>query len=275
MGSIHRGDCSTGVFDLDPEKWEKISPGKDNRSFALLIETAGNTKTHGIPLSFGRIFSRKRLRPMPRHGEWKGRRLAPWLLSPFLSLFMVGLTLGEDCPTNIQYQPIREFSSLQQRIGSTLGIAPFKDDRSDKLYIGHEASFRSVSQYFKSEPFPLEKAIRDSLVRAVSRSGVRTVSISNWARNSEFLKNMGADSILMIEIKRFWTEGIPAVRGIKAITSIYLTIQLGVKKEKKVFTRNVYEMKESTVARLTSAEVEQILNQMLAEILDNFLSNPY
>ena len=83
---------------------------------------------------------------------------------------MVGLTLGEDYPTNIQYQPIREFSSLQQRIGSTLGIAPFKDDRSDKLYIGHEASFRrSISQYFKSEPVPLEKAISDSLVKAVSR----------------------------------------------------------------------------------------------------------
>ena len=86
---------------------------------------------------------------------------------------------------------------------------------------------------------------------------------------------MAADSILRIEIKRFWTEGIAAVRGIKVIASIYLNIQLGVKKEEKIFTRNVYEMRESTVARLTSAEVEQILNQMLTEILDNFLSNPY
>jgi hypothetical protein len=209
------------------------------------------------------------------YGKLKGRRLAPWFLSPFLSLFMVGLTLGEAYPTNIQYQPIREFSSLQQRIGSILGIAPFKDDRSDKLYIGHQASYRSVSQYFKSEPFPLEKAISDSLVKAVSRSGVKTVSIANWDRDPESLKHIGADSILMIEIKRFWTEGIAAVRGTKAITSIYLIIQLGVKKEKKVFTRNVYAMKESTVARLTSGEVEQILNQMLTEILDNFFSNPY
>jgi hypothetical protein len=48
-----------------------------------------------------------------------------------------------------------------------------------------------------------------------------------------------------------------------------------VKKEGRVFTRNVYVIKESTVAVLTSAEVEQILNRILAEILDNFFSNPY
>jgi len=48
-----------------------------------------------------------------------------------------------------------------------------------------------------------------------------------------------------------------------------------VKKEGKVFTRNVYVMKENTVAGLTPAEVEQILNRILTEILDNFFSNPY
>jgi len=79
----------------------------------------------------------------------------------------------------------------------------------------------------------------------------------------------------MIEIKRFWTEGIAEVRGIKVITSIYLIIHLGVKKEGKVFTRNVYVMKENTVAGLTPAEVEQTLNRILTEIFDNFFSNPY
>ena len=86
---------------------------------------------------------------------------------------------------------------------------------------------------------------------------------------------MEADSILMIEIKRFWTEGITAGHGTKMITSIYLVIHLGVKKEGKVFTRNVYVMKESTVAVFTPAEVEQTLNRILTEILDNFFSNPY
>ena len=89
------------------------------------------------------------------------------------------------------------------------------------------------------------------------------------------MKNIGADSILMIEIKRFWTEGIAAVRGTKVTTSIYLVIHLGVKREGKVFTRNVYVMKESTVAVFTPAEVEQTLNRILTEILDNFFSNPY
>ena len=198
-----------------------------------------------------------------------------WLLCPFLSFFIVGLALGETYPTNIGYQPVKEFPSLQQKIGSILGIAPFKDDRSDKPYVGHQTAFRRVSHYFKSEPFPLEKAISDSLTKAVSRSGVKTVPISEWDGKPESLKNIEADSILMIEIKRFWTEGIAEVRGIKMITSVYLIIHLGVKKEGKVFTRNVYVMKENTVAGLTPAEVEQIFNRILTEILDNFFSNPY
>ena len=198
-----------------------------------------------------------------------------WLLCPFLSFFIVGLALGETYPTNIRYQPVKEFPSLQQKIGSILGIAPFKDDRSDKPYVGHQTSSQRVSNYFKNEPLPLEKAISDSLSKAISRSGVKTVPISEWDGKPESLKNIEADSILMIEIKRFWTEGIAEVRGIKVITSIYLGIHLGVKKEGKVFTRNVYVMKESTVAVLTPSEVEQIINRILAEILDNFFSNPY
>ena len=198
-----------------------------------------------------------------------------WLLSPLLSFFIVGLALGETFPTNIRYQPIKEYPSLQQKIGSVLGIAPVKDDRSDKPYIGHQTFFRGVSHYFKSEPFPLEKAISDSLSQAVSRSGIKTVQVPNWDRKPESLKNTGADSILMVEIKRFWIEGMPAGHGTKVVTSIYLVIHLGVKKEGKVFTRNVYVMKESTVAGLTPAEVEQILNRILTRTLDNFFSNPY
>jgi hypothetical protein len=121
----------------------------------------------------------------------------------------------------------------------------------------------------------LEKAIRDSLSQAIARSGIKTAPVPNWDRKPESLKNMGADSILMLEIKRFWTEGIPVGRGIKAVTSIYLVIYLGVKKEGKVFTRNVYAMKESTVAGMAPAEVEQIFNGILTEVLDDFFSNPY
>ena len=45
---------------------------------------------------------------MPKYREWKERYLALWLLSSFLSLFMVGLTFGEAYPANIQYQSVRE-----------------------------------------------------------------------------------------------------------------------------------------------------------------------
>lgn len=210
----------------------------------------------------------------------------PWLLSPLWSFFIVSLALGQTYPTHIRYQPGREFPSLRRKIGSTLGIAPFKDDRADKPYVGHQTAIRVASRrrstqslqsstYFKSEPFPLKKAIIDSLSEAVSRSGVKVIPLSDWDRKPESLKNAAADSILMIEIKSFWTEGIAEALGTKLITSIYLVMYLGVKKEGKVITRYVYVTKEDKVAVLTPAEVEQILNRNLSRTLDDFLSNPY
>jgi hypothetical protein len=48
-----------------------------------------------------------------------------------------------------------------------------------------------------------------------------------------------------------------------------------VKKEAKVFTRNVEVEKEMTVARSTPERVEAMINQMLTDVFDTFFSNPY
>jgi len=198
------------------------------------------------------------------------------LLLPLLGLFIIiNDTWGGTYSLHIYYQPLREFSSLRQKLGETVGIAPFQDRRSDKEYIAHYTSPRRVSNYFKSDPFPLEKAIRDSLSQAFPRYGVKTVSVSEWSGKQESMKNIEADSILAVEIKRFWMEGITTRAKTKMNTSVYLVIHLGVKKVGKVFTRNVFIAKERAIARLTPEEVEQTFNQILTNIFDNFLSNPY
>jgi uncharacterized lipoprotein YajG len=91
----------------------------------------------------------------------------------------------------------------------------------------------------------------------------------------ESLKNIEADSVLMVEIKKFWTEGKSSLFGTKVKTSIQLLIHLGVKKEGKVFTRNVEVEKEMTVARLTPEKVEHMINETLTEIFDSFFSDPF
>jgi hypothetical protein len=48
-----------------------------------------------------------------------------------------------------------------------------------------------------------------------------------------------------------------------------------VKKEGKVFTRNVEVEKEMTVARSTPEKVEAMINQILTDIFDSYFSNPY
>jgi hypothetical protein len=198
-----------------------------------------------------------------------------WFLMLILSFLIVSCAKGGTYPLYLRYQPMKEFPSLQQKIGSTLAITPFRDERPETLYVGIHTPLRGISSYFKSDPFPLEKAITESLSSALSRYGVKTISILDWDGKPGSLKNMEADSILMIEIKRFWTEGKGAPFRTNAKTLIQFVIHLGVKKEEKVFSRNVEVEKEMTVNRLTPERVEETMNRILTDIFDSFFSNPY
>jgi len=198
-----------------------------------------------------------------------------WVLILLIGFFIFSCTKGGTYPLALRYQPMKEFPSLQQKIGSTLAITPFRDERPETLYVGIHTPLQGISSYFKSDPFPLEKAITESLSSALSRYGVKTISILNWDGKPGSLKNMEADSILMIEIKRFWTEGKGAPFRTHAKTLIQFVIHLGVKKEEKVFSRNVEVEKEMAVNRLTPERVEETMNRILTDIFDSFFSNPY
>ncbi len=198
-----------------------------------------------------------------------------WLLIIWLVFFVLGCAKAGTYSLSIRYQPVKEFPSLQQKIGSTLAMAPFQDERTETLYIGLHTHLRGDSSYFKSRPFPLDKAIQESLSEALFRSNVKTILISHWDGKPESLKHMETDSVLMIEIKKFWTDGksSPFKSTVKA--AIQLVIHLGVKKEAKVFTRNVEVEKELTVARSTPERMETMINQILTDIFDSYFSHPY
>ncbi len=154
-------------------------------------------------------------------------------------------------------------------------MAPFKNERPDTLYVGVHTNLQGGFNYFKSYPFPLEKAIKESLSGVLSRYGVKVISIPSWDGSPDSLKHVDADSVLMIEIKRFWTEGNASLFRTHIRTTVRFVIHLGVKKEGKVFTRNVDIEKEMTVARSTPQKVETIMNQILTDIFDSYFSNPY
>ena len=198
-----------------------------------------------------------------------------YLMIIFVGFFLLSCAKGGTYSLYIRYQPLKELPSLQQKIGSRLAMVPFKDERPDTLYIGVHTPLQGVLSHFKSDPFPLEKAITEALSDVLSRHGVKTVPISDWDGKPESLKEMETDSILMINIKKFWIEGkaLPFRTDVK--TLIHFIIHLGVKKESKVFTRNVEVEKEITVARLTPERMEEMVNQILTDIFDSFLSNPY
>ncbi|MBM4325487.1 MAG: hypothetical protein FJ115_18210 [Deltaproteobacteria bacterium] len=198
-----------------------------------------------------------------------------WLFTIFILSFVFGCAKGGTHLVRIQYQPVKEFSTLSGKIGPTLGVVPFQDERQDQLYIGRHTPYDGPSSSFKSDPFPLNQAMIDSISSALSRFGVKTVLVTNWDGQPESLKNIGTDSVLKVEIKRFWTEGKAGAFRTNAKTSIHFVIHLGVKKEGKVFTRNIEMEKEATFARLTPERIEGIVNQMLTDIFDTYFSNPY
>jgi len=204
-------------------------------------------------------------------------KLFRWLLIlSFLGVFVImGDAYGDTFSLNLRYKPAKDFPVLKEKIGPNLGLAPFKDERSDKLYIGYHLSFFGSASYFKSDPSPLERAIRESLLGPLFQFGIKTTPISDWDGKPESLKELDTDSILMIEIKQFWIEGSGAAFRTKAKTSIHLAIHLGVKKEMKVFSKDVEVNREVTLSRLTPEWMEKTFNEILTEIFDSFFSNPY
>jgi hypothetical protein len=182
---------------------------------------------------------------------------------------------GDTHSINLRYKPAKDLPFLKEKIGPNLGLAPFKDERSDKLYIGYHLSFFGSASYFKSDPSPLERAIQESLLEPLFQFGIKTTPISDWDGEPESLKELDPDSVLMIQIKQFWIEGSGAAFRTNVKTSIHLVLHLGVKKEGKVFSKDVEVNREATLSRLTPEWMEKTFNEILTEIFDSLFSNPY
>ena len=197
------------------------------------------------------------------------------LLILFFIILAVGNAEAYTYSLSLRYQPTKEFPSLQQKLGSTLGIAPFKDERREQAFIGIHIPVRGLTTHFISSPSPLEKAVQQCFGDALSRFGIKTVPIPNWDGTPESLKNIEPDSIVTIEIKKFWTEGRASLFGTTVKTTVQLVIHLGVKHEGKVFTKNAAIEKEMTVPRSTPERVEAIINEILTDIFDAYFSSPY
>jgi uncharacterized lipoprotein YajG len=197
------------------------------------------------------------------------------LLVLLLIIFAIDCAEASTYSLSLRYQPTKEFPSLQQKFGSTIGIAPFKDERQEQSHIGIHIPVRGLATHFESNPSPLEKALKESLSNALSRLGMKVVSIANWDGTPESLKNIDTDSVLMIEIKKFWTEGQASLFRTNIKTTVQLVIHLAVKHEGKVFTRNADIEKEITVPRSTPERVEVIINEVLTDIFDAYFTSPY
>lgn len=198
-----------------------------------------------------------------------------WLWVIIFACFIMGCAKAGTHLVRVQYQSMKEFPSLQEKIGPTLGLVPIKDERQDQLYIGSHTHYRGSVSYFKSDPLPLDQAMTDSISQALSRFGVKTVPMTQWDGKPGSLSTMATDSVLMVELKRFWLEGRAGEFRTTMKTSAHLVIHLGVKKEGKVFTRNIEVQKENTWPRLTPERVEGLVNQTLTEIFDGFFVRPY
>ncbi len=197
------------------------------------------------------------------------------LLALFLILFAIDCAEAQIYSIPLRYRPTKTFASLHQKFGSRLGIAPFKDERQEKSYIGIHFSLQGLATHFESLPMPLERALQEPMGDALSWLGLKVVPVSNWDGTPESLKEIDADSVLTIEIRKFWTEGTGGLFRTKIRTAVQLVFHLGVKSESKVFTRNIEMEKEITVLRATPERVKAIMDQVLTDVFDAFFFSPY
>ena len=197
------------------------------------------------------------------------------LLVLFLMIFAIDCAEAQIYSIPLRYQPTKTFASLQQKFGLRLGIAPFKDERQEKSYIGIHFPLQGLATHYESLPMPLERALQESMGEALSWLGLKVVSVSNWDGTPESLKDIDTDSVLTIEIRKFWTEGTGSLLRANIKTAVQLVFHLGVKSEGKVFTRNIEMEKEITVLRATPERVKALMNQILTDVFDTYFFSPY
>jgi len=87
------------------------------------------------------------------------------------------------------------------------------------------------------------------------------------------LKDLEADSILRIDMKRFWIEAEAVGGRTRVNTSFYFDIFLGVKKEKSVFKQKVYVGKEMMDSNFTPEKLENFINRTLSNVFDDFFGS--
>jgi hypothetical protein len=197
------------------------------------------------------------------------------IIIPLLGLSLFASARGGNYSACLDYSRATKFSSFKKKTGPILGIAPFRDQRSDKAYIGRYTLSRNLPGYFTSQPVPLEKAVQDCLRKALIRSGVETIPVTGWDGKPESMNGMNVDSILMIVIKKFWVEGRVVSLRTKMHASIHLIFYLGIKKLDRVFIQNVFVEKNRTFRILAPQGMVEWINRTLADTLDAFLLNPY
>jgi len=103
-----------------------------------------------------------------------------WLSVLLLGCILLGCSQGGTRRLYLRYIPAKDFPALQEKIGMNLAVPPFKDDRPDTRIIGFLAPLTGSYIYYRSEPFPLEKAIQDSLSDILSPLGIKTLPVSGW-----------------------------------------------------------------------------------------------
>jgi hypothetical protein len=201
-------------------------------------------------------------------------RKVRWVPVLLAGLILLGCARGGRSSLAIAYRPAQEFSSLREKIGPTVAMAPFRDERPESDYIGFYAPLLGRATQFKSDPI-LERALWDSISRVLSVYGITTVAVPDWDGEPSSLSKLEGDSALMVEIKKFWIDGKGSLFGADLRSSVRLTIHLGVKKEERAFTRNVVSEKEMTTPALNEEKVEAWVNEVLTSTFDSFFANPY
>jgi hypothetical protein len=175
---------------------------------------------------------------------------------------------------NIHYWDVDKIPSLGQKMGATVAIAPFKDTRRNRQHIGQHLTHGRTSGYFRSEPFPLEKALQDFFVAALRNSDVKALSLSAWDGKPEGLKSLKSDCVLKVLIKRFWIQTETTAGRTRVYMWVYLDILLGVKKMDKVLTQSVYVGEETiSGAEFSPQTLTNYVNQTLRNVVESFFGS--
>ncbi|NIO05810.1 MAG: hypothetical protein GTN74_14755 [Proteobacteria bacterium] len=184
-----------------------------------------------------------------------------------LVFFFLSACGGRTFLVDLRYMPQTPF--VLRAEPSTVALAPFIDDRTEKGDVGVRRRLDGSVDRFTTAPTPVAEGVKKAVERFLRRNGFTVQAIEKWDLKPASLSKVDAEMVVGGEIKQLWSRADSVAGRTIVTTSLEIIFYLGKTREGKVLEQGVEIEREITQVIFSPEKVEESVNESLSEIIES------